>query len=135
MPATRPQGQAREWENGRSGWRYSHSVAPHFITASLAPCHLQELFHRSWYVIVLGKTSAKLVGNIHRHVAGPALSGIEGDDTPGTAVLIIQQVPNKRLVVGIRFSGLSRQTRPKCPKSSNTKYVSPLPLDGTIDSD
>ena len=100
-----------------------------------APCQLQELLHRNRHVIALRKSSAKLVGYVDGDVAGPALSGIEGDDTPGTAVLIIQQVPNKRLVVGIRFSGLSRQTRPKCPKSSNTKYVSPLPLDGTIDSE
>jgi hypothetical protein len=71
-----------------------------------APRHLQQLLHRNWYVIELGKAATEFVRNIHRHVSRPALSRIEGDDPPRTAILIIQKVADDRLVVGIRFSGL-----------------------------
>jgi hypothetical protein len=48
--------------------------------------------------------------------------------------LIVQQVADPRLVVGIRLA-VSRQTRPKRPKSSITKYVSPPRSGGTIDGE
>ena len=72
-----------------------------------APCQLQELLRRNRHVIALRESSAKLIGYIHGDIAGPALGGIEGDDTSRTDVLIVQQVAHQRLAVSIGFGRLS----------------------------
>src|SRR5215207_6704033 len=52
-------------------------------------------------------TCRNFVGDSRGYVAGPALSGIGGDDPRRAAVLIVQQLADQRLVIGVRFSGLA----------------------------
>src|SRR4029078_574810 len=67
---------------------------------------VQELLHRSWDLVVLSEAPAKLVGDIHGHVARPTFCGIEGDNAPRKAVLVLHKVADQRLAVGAFFVGL-----------------------------
>jgi hypothetical protein len=47
----------------------------------------QELEYGLRFLAELNAASVQFIGEIHGHIAGPALSGVEGDDADRTPIL------------------------------------------------
>jgi len=71
------------------------------------PVRIHEVEDRLRYLAELDVASSQLVGNVHRHIAGPAFGGVEGDDADGLTVLAVDQLADQRIPVSSFRVGLS----------------------------
>jgi hypothetical protein len=67
---------------------------------------LHEILYRRWHVLQLQiESSAKLLGNIGRHVTRPAFPRVEAKDADRVIVLSVQQVLDYRFQIGALIVG------------------------------